>query len=224
MITLTTPRGTPVTLHVREGTNDQDVLRACLTEDEYGLAALRLTGTAIDIGAHIGGVTIALLVDNPELHVRAVEPLRENVELLLRNLWAAGVQDRCTIHVGAASDTDDMVPITWRHAGSDDARTHQFIGNQQMPAGTRHSVINSPAVLLASLLGDGRASFLKIDCEGCEWKVLADPAIDRVDRIHGEWHRRDDNDPDALRTLLDETHAVAFVVGDRAGAFEAVRR
>ena len=58
--TFRTPRGRSVSLSYREDTNDYNALRSCLDEDEYRLAELTLTGTALDVGAHIGGVTVAL--------------------------------------------------------------------------------------------------------------------------------------------------------------------
>src|SRR5690349_16687276 len=47
--------------------------------------------------------------------------------------------------------------------------------------------VEMEVVSLGELVEDG-VSFLKIDAEGAEWQFLADPAVERVDRIHGEYH------------------------------------
>src|SRR3990167_4276023 len=100
----TTPRGRPVTMWVRDGTNDWNTLASCLNEDEYGLRDLHLDGEALDIGAYTGGVTVALAVDNPNLHVTAIEPVPGNVYLLFRNLEATDLSERVTVYQPAAGD------------------------------------------------------------------------------------------------------------------------
>src|SRR5688500_13960928 len=96
-----TPNGRPVTPHYRDDTNDWNTLTSALDEDEYGLAGLSLAGEAADIGAHIGAVTVGLLVDHPGLVVYAVEPLLENIDLLQANLNQNGVAGRCQVRMGA---------------------------------------------------------------------------------------------------------------------------
>jgi tRNA G46 methylase TrmB len=87
-----TPRGRAASLYVREGTADHNNVYSCLNEDEYRLTDLDLgEGVALDIGAHIGGVTIALALDNPQAHIIAVEALGANVEVLRANVETNGV-------------------------------------------------------------------------------------------------------------------------------------
>jgi hypothetical protein len=81
-----------------------------------------------------------------------------------------------------------------------------------------------PAVSLDSLLakyGIDRVALLKIDCEGCEYQFLDTPAVARVDRILGEFHRR----PEGIMALLAATHDVTIRL-DRGGVgiFDAVLR
>ena len=78
-----TPRGSPMLLAIRGDTNDGALAKGLLDTDEYRLKDLPdLTGWALDIGAHVGTVTIALAIDHPGLKVIAVEPVPDNVELL----------------------------------------------------------------------------------------------------------------------------------------------
>jgi hypothetical protein len=99
-----TPRGRAASLYTRDETADHNNVYSCMTEDEYGLAGLTFADgdTALDIGAHIGGVSIGLALDNKNLHVVAVEALSANVEMLYRNIEANGVGDRVTVRHGAA--------------------------------------------------------------------------------------------------------------------------
>ena len=188
--TFRTPRGHPVTMGIRTGTNDWNTLNACMTEDEYGLRDLRFEGTALDVGAYIGGVTIALALDNPELLVVAIEAVPPNVDLLRENVERAGVSDRVTI-LHAAAGEGQTAEVKWAFAGDEVSDHHAFVGNAQMPelATSTHKTEVVPVVTLADLvLNYGSFCFAKVDCEGCEYPFLKGPALIGVDRIHGEEH------------------------------------
>ena len=174
----TTPSGGTVRMHTRPGTNDHNVCYSVITEDEYQLDRVKpLTGTALDVGAHIGAATVALLEMNPDLRVIAIEPIPENVELLRENVAPYG--DRATIIEAAAGKSGK---IRWN--GPDEV--HRFIGNQH---GTGGESLTAETVTLSQLVKEyGPISFLKIDCEGCEDSFLDDPAIDQVERIAAEYH------------------------------------
>lgn len=164
----TTPRGQPVQMWVRDGTNDWSTVNSCLTEDEYRTKGLNLYGTALDIGAYLGGVTIALLVDNPALRVTAVEPLPENVNLIYRNLLQNGVADRCTVIAGAVGIGE--VTIRFRYTGSENDRHHAFVGNAYgSDAVGTHQSVTYQATPFSDL---PKAEFVKIDCEGGLWAIL----------------------------------------------------
>lgn len=175
-----TPRGQPVKMWVRGGTNDWNTTQSCLTEDEYRTKDLHLTGEAIDIGAYTGGVTVGLLVDNPELHVTAVEPLPENQDLILRNLAVNDLLDRCTLIRGAVGI--GPVTIRYRYTDSENDRHHAFVGNAYgSDAEGTHQSVTYQGTLFSEL---PKAEFVKIDCEGGLWAVLHQ--MTEVPRIAGE--------------------------------------
>jgi FkbM family methyltransferase len=187
--TFRTPRGQTPTLSYREDTNDWNVLISCLNEDEYDLKELKLSGTALDIGAHIGGVTIALALDNPELKVIAVEAVPPNVELLRENVRLAGVEDRVTI-LHAAAGKGKTATVRWAFEGNYVADHHAFIGNAVMPdtttAGT--SELLDVVTLTALAKEYGPFSFAKVDCEGCEYDFLKGRGLLDIACIRGEEH------------------------------------
>lgn len=224
-----TARGNPVRLAVRDGTSDLSVAFATMrpwggpASDEYRLADISpLSGVALDIGAHIGTVSMALLADHPDLHVIAVEPLAENVECIRQSAEANGWTDRITILEAAVGD-GPAVTVRWGAVDdSEFARTNAYIGDGR-PDAPGSLTIEVPAVTLTTLVGlaGGSVAFLKVDCEGGEWSLLADPAIAHVERIAGEWH----GVPGAagVRALLDPTHDVDAPDGEGEGLFFAVR-
>ena len=220
-----TPRRRFVTLSYREDTNDYNVLRSCLDEDEYHLEGLHLSGKALDIGAHIGGVTIALAVDNPDLHVTAVEAVPPNVDLLRENVQRAGVEDRVEV-IHAAAGKGKTADIKWAFSGHGDVGSHNaFVGNALLPVPIEaHASMTLDVISLPKLVGDG-VEFAKVDCEGCEWPLLQGRALSKVGRIHGEWHPTNGHTRNDIMQVLTKAGFTVIFSGPEAGpgGFEAVR-
>lgn len=214
-----TPHGRQFSAAVRPNTSDWNTINACNGDnDEYRIPA-GLSGWALDVGAHIGAATLPLLLDNPDLRVVAIEALPENVEVLRGNLWRAGVAERANvIHAAAGKEGTGPVRIGYGEL-LDTSRVHEFIGNAAAPDGSREVLL--PVITLSGVFGLIEAATIawaKIDCEGCEYPFLTDPAIGRVERIVGEVHLG----AERLRAILEPTHVVT--VDKDFGPFEAVLR
>lgn len=207
------PRGVSVEMHARDDTSDLATIGSTwrlwgTLHDEYGLADIHSDGVMLDVGAHIGSVCIAFLVDNPEARAIAVEPLPENIEMIVTNAESAGVTDRLSIVHGALG-TDSV------QYGPD---VHRYISNIGGADGERITV---PNWTLSELVNEP-IDVLKVDCEGGEWDAFADPAISRCRLIVGEYHGKPKA---ALRRALTKTHAVTILTeSGSTGTFKAVRR
>lgn len=216
-----TPRGARAVMLLREGTADHNNVHSCLDGDEYGLRDLFLgDGVALDVGAHTGGVTMALAIDNPDCHVIAVEALGANVEVLRANAEANGVADRVTIIHGAATKPGPKTAtVRWNFDDTESGRHHRFIANAQLVGESEGESEEVKAWSLKDLPSD--IAFAKIDCELCEYNLLQSPAVKRIAEIRGEFHAGFER----IVEMLGETHVVTQTGGGEGiGAFMAVRR
>ncbi len=230
-VRVTTPkRHREAFFHTRNDTNDGALVLGIVKDDEYRLRQLpNLTGTAVDIGAHIGAVTVALALDHPDLRVIAVEAVPENVEVLRANVTANDLEDRVVVIEAAAAEPGRRrVAMLWgyRSAGNEPegyVRDSRYIANiydAKHADADRHMV---PAIDLDTVMDglDGLAA-LKVDCEGCEWQFLRSPRTRDVARIFGEFH----NGPrfEGLQALLADHDVTQFGGAEDVGLFQAVAR
>jgi FkbM family methyltransferase len=214
-----TPRGNPASIMFREGTTDLATAGSVFAGvvgsglvDEYDLASLDFSGVFVDVGAHIGAVTVAVLLDNPDARAIAVEPLPENIDLFKVNMDTNGLCNRVSLIRGAVGSTSVQY-------GPD---VHRYIGNIAGADGERVEVenIDLDRILRAA---NGPITAMKLDCEGGEWALLADPRIKDVPLIFGEAHGADYHA--RLMLALDDTHEVRWDhAQDGTGNFWAVAR
>lgn len=199
IVEVETPRGNTARFKVRPDTNDANLVYSILSgpggmSDEYGLAPLHLFGWAIDVGAHIGAVTVAVLLDNPALTVIACEPVEENYLLLKENLELNGIGNERFIAFPCAAGVHGWIEMThgyteWGDHHPDYVKAHRFIGNQyRHEGGVTVPVWSWSLEDLVRLTPYGTVDFMKVDCEGCEWELLDSPAVSAVNMIRGELH------------------------------------
>lgn len=228
-----TPKGHEARYAVRAGTSDAALVAGIITEDEYGLADLpELHGWAIDIGAHIGTVAVALALDNPDLRIIAVEALADNVRVIQESVRLNGLGERIEVILAGASDDDEApVEVAFGWSRADNQPDHYMQQNRYVGGMVGSNETSELAVVtgigLDTLTRDiDNVALLKIDCEGCEWRFLTSKAIAKCERIWGEFHEALDpsNTYAALLDLLTPTHDVEHIRGDNVGIFRATRR
>jgi FkbM family methyltransferase len=220
-----TPGGNIARMHYRRDTNDYNTVRSCIHEDEYSLPS-GLAGTAVDVGGHVGSVSIALALDNPDLQVIAVEPVPDNCVLFERNILQNKVEDRVKLLRGAVGE--GTVRVRYGFRGTENATHHAFIGNALLVTDDAPGeVVEYRGTTLTELVdwADGHIVWMKVDTEGAEWSFLACRDVQYVDTIVGEWHPTEGHKQGDITRLLRKTHDVTFT-GPEAGpgGFRAVRR
>lgn len=225
----------------RDGTTDANAVFA-LANDEYRLNGRPLTGWAIDIGAHIGTVSLTMARLNPDLRVLAVEAVPENSDLLEQNIARSGFGDRVTSIRAWAARPNELTGTChygYRHRVEESegyVSAHRFIGNTWVDLAEPEFSVEMPAVSLDGLMAEhdiADLALLKIDCEGCEWAFLDTPAVSRVQVIVGEYHGgypgtlgHQPHPQSSLALLLSDTHDITLWNPEETvvGLFEAVRR
>jgi FkbM family methyltransferase len=157
-------------------------------EDAYGLDAIdfRPGDVVIDIGAHVGLVSLYLAKRHPDVRIHAFEPHPLNYENCVDNL--------------RLNDVSNVQP--YRRAVTADGRALVLSGLSTNTGGASAafemtgSIASGPVESMTlddifdEMLAPGqRCRLLKIDCEGLEYEILPHArALDRVDYLVAEFH------------------------------------
>jgi len=152
---------------------------------------LREGEVVVDVGAHVGIVSIYLADEFPGIRAIALEPVPANYARLVRNLVMNEVQGVVPLNLAMTSDGRDVV----------------LRGNLAQNSGGASIYAQSAFVAMARSITFERlletfeierVALLKIDCEGAEHEILTSDVLAKVDRIRGEFHRVGEHDPRAL--------------------------
>jgi FkbM family methyltransferase len=176
-------------LFFRPRTWDEGIWQAVAGSNEYGLPPRFEPGsTVIDVGAHIGAFSYAVLDRGASLVV-ALEADAENARIWQHNLHrACKAADRSVLLTAACWRSDRPGP-QWLRISAVDANTggsHVF-GKSGLPV---RAIGLDTVIDLALALAPGRIRLLKLDCEGSEWPTLCTSSkLDLVDEIVGEYHQ-----------------------------------
>lgn len=199
----TTPWNSYINAYARDDTNDWNTLTSCLTEDEYQIQQLPDKGVAIDIGAHIGAVSLALA--SKDYRTFAVEILPENIKMLEDNISINRLPGKITVIERAVTDkVGETIPAYYVDTKSETGSVHRFIGSVvNRGSGDPHLLNGEKVSVLTTTLEQifkehkiEQCDFLKIDIEGGEWAVIEGTSnyiLDKVARIAVEIESRDGN-------------------------------
>jgi len=166
---------------VRGQTGDFWTISEIFFNDQYVLppGAVEDVRTVVDTGANVGYASLWFLSKYPHCHVTAFEPLPSHVAQIEKHLTGNGLRDRVTL-VPAAAATE--------------AGTAVFLdaGPETRPAEDGEGV-EVKLVDWFEHLPEGPIDILKMDIEGGEVPLLADPRFPEVaarTRLFVlEWHK-----------------------------------
>lgn len=159
----------------------------------------------IDIGAHVGVVSIFLARRNPGVTVYAFEPVRANFVRLCRNIEANGITNVIPINRAVTGDGRRLALRVNPESNS--------AGGSAYVSESAGETVEADSLTLSQIFEQykiNRCRLLKIDCEGAEYETLLNtPAeiLSRVDHLRGEFHtnkrlRKAGYKPAALRKWL----------------------
>lgn len=162
----------------------------------------------IDLGSHVGIVSIYLAKKYPGLDIRAYEPTAENFARLVRNVAANGVKNIVAINKAVSGDGRDLT------LSGDPSSNTGGMSAFTTPNGHSQTVRSSTLQdILWTLPESKKVKLLKIDCEGAEYEILQPPVapviLSRIDHLRGEFHtnarlKAAGNDPNALHDLCEK--------------------
>lgn len=156
-------------------------------ENIYNLDVIRFRkgDVVLDVGAHVGLVSIYLAKRHRGITVHSYEPVPENFAKLVCHLWLNDLLGR--VHprrLAVTADGGDRVMVRGGHHSGGATAFHAY----ERDSFTVHST-TVPAILEEHDIG--RIRLLKLDCEGAEHEILgtANGWLKRVSHIRGEIHQ-----------------------------------
>lgn len=189
-----------------------------LYDDAYGLDGLNPQPgeVFVDVGAHIGGVAIALAKRHPDTPVIAYEANPATFALLQANLQRNRVTNvqavNCAV-AGAAGTLTLIEPIG--DTGAATAMVAAAEHRRLLELGCR--AFSVPAITLDDLFARhaiARSRLLKLDCEGAEHDIIANAQVfDRVSALAMELHLLPDQAEEGARAITDRLLAPLLVHG-----------
>lgn len=138
----------------------------------------------IDIGAHVGVVSIYLAKRYPGIKVYAYEPVKANFERLMRNIEANKAEGITAINM-AVTGNGRNVNLTGNASVNSGGANIYGVRGEGEP-----SISRSLAEVFAAH-EIRRCKVLKLDCEGAEYEILqaAPSLLERVEYLRGEFHQ-----------------------------------
>ncbi|MFN8581060.1 MAG: FkbM family methyltransferase [Gemmatimonadaceae bacterium] len=147
--------------------------------------------TVVDVGAHIGGVSVILATLRPDIRIFAYEPSSSNYAMLVANLEANAITNVTPVRQ-AVMGKPGTLTLTW----APHATAGSTVGLPPAARAAREASGWSSETVDCVTLDDvfrehgiDRCSWLKLDCEGAEWGIMAETQVlERIDRISLELH------------------------------------
>lgn len=204
-IILETRKGIKIKLRVNS--TDLMALTHVWLLQEYGRSGfeIRDTDIVIDVGAHIGLFALFSSQFCINGKVYCFEPVKENFDLLRTNLELNSVRN--VVAINAAISTDNGIVTIYL---DEDESGHSMYGTGikqvQVKSFSLQDVFDSNKL--------EKCDFLKIDCEGEEYKIidsLQTPYFDKINKMCIEYHFADTK-PHLLQEMIKRLKLSSYMI------------
>lgn len=158
-----------------------------LLNDAYGLESIAFQpeDIVIDVGAHIGLVSLYLAKRWPFLRIFAFEPHPINHANFVENLRLNNVPNVCLFKQAVTADSRSiMLRVVDSNTGG---ATAVFDMAGAYTVGPVESV-TLQEIFDRTVAPNQRCRLLKLDCEGTEYEIVPSPVLERVDFFAAEFH------------------------------------
>lgn len=169
---------------------------------------IRDTDIVIDVGAHIGLFALYSSQFCKNGKIYCFEPVKENFDLLKSNLELNGIRN--VVAINAAISTDNGTVTIYL---DEDEAGHSMYGTGikqvQVKSFSLQDVFDSNKL--------EKCDFLKIDCEGEEYKIidsLPTSYFDKINKICVEYHFVDIN-PHLLQDMIKKLKLLSYMIHTR---------
>lgn len=170
-------------LFIRGGTTDYFTAMEIFSHHQYVFSqtdSLRDATTVIDLGANVGFSLLYFAHLCPKARIIAFEPHPDHAAQVRKHIEANGLAGRVTLHEAAAGTERSQMHLSNQGAGS------------AVIASGGEGTLAIPVLDFFAEAPSGPIDLLKIDIEGSEYGIFADPRFvalsQRIRCIALEWH------------------------------------
>jgi FkbM family methyltransferase len=142
----------------------------------------------VDLGTNVGLATLYFLNRFPDAHAIGLEPHPGHFRQAMQNIESNGFSNRISLHNKAAGAKSRAMHLS-------DKGTSSSLLDGDAEQGLQIDVID-----LFSVLDGRRIDILKMDIEGGEYEIMADPRFKdlNIGAVVMEWHTRGGGDADRI--------------------------
>jgi len=134
--------------------------------------------SVIDIGAQTGVFTLYMISRNPNLNIKCIEAVKDNFDVLHKNIELNGLSNQVKLFHNAAWGTSGSF-VTINLHSTNSGGNSVFLNN----ARKYFDKEKVQTISLKDIVGDEPCDLLKVDIEGAEYEVFKHVDINTLNKI-----------------------------------------
>jgi FkbM family methyltransferase len=162
------------------GINNGDVISTFLKNEYKKLPVI--DKTVVDIGSNIGDTPVYFISEGAK-RVIGIEPFPKNFELAIKNIKENNYENKIIMKLSGCSDNNGHIIINPDFNSDMGSELKEFNEGIKIPLVTLEEIVNEFSI--------PDNSILKIDCEGCEYKIIkntSEKILKKFNHIQIEYH------------------------------------